>query len=517
MNAVPATLGEALRASAKTFADCRFTVISDVRPWEGTLGELLAEAQALAVGLHARGVGPGDVIALQLPNWREGAVLQAAAALVGAASLPIVSTYGAREVGFILRDSGAKVLALPESWRARSADDLLGDPALGATPALENVVVVGDRAPRGASTWAEVLGDPVDYRSPDVDPDQLATMVYTSGTTADPKGVQHTHRSIMVELHAPNVLAGAGPGTSHLAVFPSGHVAGLIGLLRALLHGTPTVTMDVWNGERAIELADQYAVTATSGAPVHLAAFLDARDRGDADLSHLTEFLVGGASVPASLVERADAAGVVAYRAYGSTEHPTISSGGVGTPLQKRAFTDGLVVEGNEVRILDGDGLDVPPGVDGEIVTRGAEVFRGYRDSTLDAAAFTADGWYRTGDIGRLDADGYLTVTDRLKDIILRGGENISSKEVEDTLARHPRVGEVAAVGSPDDRFGERVAVFVVLREGTTLDLDEIDAHFREAGVARHKTPEVVKVVTDLPRTASGKVQKFALRSELTA
>lgn len=517
MTTLATTLGDALRASAARFADCRFTVVSEVRPWEGTLGGLFAEAQAAASGLQARDVGPGDIVALQLPNWREGAVLQVAAALVGAASLPIVSTYGAREVGFILRDSGAKVLALPETWRSRAASDLLVDPTLGETPALGTVVVVGERAPEGAVTWAGLLGDPAAHRVPDVDPDELATMVYTSGTTADPKGVQHTHRSILAELNAANVIAGAGPGTSHLAVFPSGHVAGLIGLMRVLLHGTPTVTMDVWDGERAIRLVDEYAVTATSGAPVHLAAFLDARERGDADLSRLTEFLVGGASVPPSLVERADAAGIVAYRAYGSSEHPTISSGGTGTPLQKRAHTDGLVIDGNEVRILDADGVEVPPGTDGEIVTRGAEVFRGYRDQSLDAAAFTADGWYRTGDIGHLDAEGYLTVTDRRKDIIVRGGENISSKEVEDILSRHPSVAEVAAVGAPDERYGERVAVFVVLREGTTLGRDEVEAHFRESGVARHKTPEAVMIVDGFPRTPTGKIQKFVLRDELTA
>jgi cyclohexanecarboxylate-CoA ligase len=343
-------------------------------------------------------------------------------------------------------------------------------------------------------------------------------MVYTSGTTADPKGVQHTHRSLLAELTSPIVTAGTGPTSSHLAVFPSGHVAGLIGLMRVLLHGTPTVTMDVWDAALAARLVDDHRVTATSGAPVHLAGFLEARDRGEVSLSTLREFLVGGASVPPTLVERADDAGIVAFRAYGSSEHPTVSSGTVTDPLHKRARTDGRVAPGNEVKVVDPDtGRPVPVGEPGELLTRGDELFSGYRDRALDQAAFTADGWFRTGDVGRIDEDGYLTITDRLKDIIVRGGENISSKEVEDLVSTHPRVAEVAVVGAPDDTYGERVAAFVVLRDGGSLTVEGLAAHVRAAGVARHKTPEIVEVVSGFPRTAAGKIQKFALRQSFAA
>jgi acyl-CoA synthetase (AMP-forming)/AMP-acid ligase II len=215
-------------------------------------------------------------------------------------------------------------------------------------------------------------------------------------------------------------------------------------------------------------------------------------------------------------VVRADEAGVVAYRAYGLTEHPTISAGTVQDPLEKRAHTDGRVAPGNEVRILDDNGVEVPTGQDGEIVSRGSELFAGYRAAALTREAFTDDGWFRTGDVGRLDADGYLTITDRKKDIIVRGGEKISSKEVEDVLGTHPRVAEVAAVGSPDELYGERVAVFVVLRDGAELSLEDVGEHFRSRGVARQKTPEVIRVVASLPRTAAGKVQKVPLREQLS-
>ncbi|GAB2857205.1 AMP-binding protein [Nocardioides pacificus] len=512
------SLARAILRGADLFADCVFVVASESRPHTGTLGELVREARSVATGLQARGVRPGDVVAVQLPNWFEGAVAQSAAALTGAVLLPIVPAYGAREVAFILRESGAKVLVMAHEWRGRDCTAMLS--ALGPLPALELIVVVTDAPeslPESATAWSALGVGSASYVVPDVAPDDVALMVYTSGTTAAPKGVQHSHRSLLAELESANIRSGTGPGSSHLAVFPPGHVAGLIGLMRVLLHGTPTVTMDVWNGDVSARLIDEHAVTATSGAPVHLAGFLDARERGDVGLTTLREFLVGGASVPPALVARADAVGIVAYRAYGSSEHPTLSCGSIDDPLELRASTDGRVTPGNEVRVVDESGAVLPRGEEGEIQTRGAELFVGYRDADLNAASFTPDGWFRTGDVGRVDPDGYLTITDRLKDIIVRGGENISSKEVEDLLARHPRVAEAAAVGVPDERYGERVAVFVLLRAGDDLSLDEVASHFRDLGAARHKTPELVRVASELPRTPAGKVQKFKLRAELGA
>lgn len=509
------TLGDAIRQGTTAYADSHLVVVSDERPHAGTLGELGVEATEVAAWLQSLGVGRGDVVALQLPNWWEGAVLQAATAFVGAVLLPIVPVYGAREVGFILRESRAKVFALPSTFRRRDFATMLGD--LGVLPDLRATIVVGEAVPAGCVSWAAAHVDPAQYARPTVTADNLALLVYTSGTTADPKGVEHTHRSLLAETRSPVVSAGTGPGSSHLSVFPSGHVAAVNGLLRILVLGSPTVLMDTWNADTAARLIDEYAVTVTSGAPVHLAGFLDARDRGEIAMTSLREYLVGGASVPPALVERAQAAGVVAYRSYGLSEHPTISGGTAADSLEKRAHTDGRVQPGNEVRILDDDGRDLPPGVEGDIVSRGTELFRGYRDIALDGGAFTQDGWFRTGDVGRLDVEGYLTITDRKKDIIVRGGENFSSKEIEDVLGAHPRVAETAAVGAPDERYGERVAVFVVLRKGTDLTVEEVAAHFRAAGLARQKTPEVVRVVAALPRTPAGKVQKVPLRARLAA
>lgn len=510
----PTTLAEAVLDGAAQFGDTRFIVVSDVRPHVTTVGELVEDAKLAAGALQGLGVKAGDVVAVQLPNWYEGAVLQTAAALVGAVVLPIVQIYGRREVEFIVRESRARVLVIPGDWRGRHYPDML--PAMGPLPDLEHIVVIGDAVPRGALSWADLLGPLAKpWFMPVLDPRSIAMLVYTSGTTADPKGVQHSHASLLAEVWSDVSSSASAAGASTLAVFPSGHVAGLLGLLRVLVKGAPTVTMDVWDIARAAHLIDEHRVSFTSGAPVHLAGLLDAKDRGDATLATLKEFLVGGASVSPSLIERADRAGVAAYRCYGSSEHPTVTVGRLGDSLDRRANTDGLVIAGSELRIVDDHGNDVPPGEAGDIVTRGAELFVGYRDERLDAASFLDGGWFITGDIGTLDQEGYLTVTDRKKDIIVRGGENISSKEVEDVLATHPDVADVAVVGASDERLGERVAAFVIVRDGKHLEVSDLAAHCASAGMAKAKTPEIVRVVHELPRTAAGKIRKVDLRNEL--
>jgi cyclohexanecarboxylate-CoA ligase len=278
------------------------------------------------------------------------------------------------------------------------------------------------------------------------------------------------------------------------------------------VHGCPTVILEAWDPARAAQLVDEHELTYGVGAPVQLAGLLDEQARGTATLATLGEFMTGAAGVPPALIERADAAGITAYRCYGSSEHPTISTGRTSDPLEKRANTDGQIIEGTEIRIVDDAGEDVPVGAEGEIASRGGELFLGYTDPELDREAFLPGRWFRTGDVGRLDTEGYLTITDRKKDIIIRGGENISSKQVEDVLAEHSAVLDVAAIGLPDPLLGERVCAVVLLRPGQRLDLTAVREHFAASGLARQKTPEFVEVVDELPRTPSGKIQKFALR-----
>jgi cyclohexanecarboxylate-CoA ligase len=511
------TLPAHILAGAGVHDSCPLVFVTGDGEHATTLGRLVSDASKVAGALQARGIGPGDVIAVQLPGSYEGAVVQTAVGLCGAVLLPVVMIYGSREMSFVLSRSGATAVFVPREHRGRPhAAMVLG--GLSGLRALKLAVVVGDAAPgHGAIGYADLIGRPGGpYRKPSPDPDDRAALMYTSGTTAEPKGVQHSHRTLLAEA-ASRVYTHTGPGARSLGLFPPGHIAGLLSLLRILLLGTPTVIMQAWEAALAARLIDQHAVTSSGGAPVQLSSLLDQQASRTATLATLREFLTGAAPVPPSLIRRADAAGITAYRSYGSSEHPTISAGSIADSLDKRAATDGLLTAGNQIRIVDPDGRDVLAGRDGEILSRGPELFTGYTDAALTAAAFLPGGWFRTGDVGRLASDGYLTVTDRLKDIIIRGGENISSKEVEDLLVTHPAVADVAVIPSPDPAMGERVCAVVVPRPGFSFDIDEARAHFAAAGAARQKTPEVIVLVDELPRTPSGKVRKEVLRARIAS
>jgi acyl-CoA synthetase (AMP-forming)/AMP-acid ligase II len=490
---------------------------SDEHPAEATLAEMHAQSLRLASALRALGLGPGDVVAVQVPNWLEGALMFQAAMLLGVVTLPIVHIYGPAEVGFILRQSGARAFVCPARWRQIDYLARLERLDRSSLPALEHVIVIGERAPAGALTWRELLARATPhFEAPRISSDDVCMLVYTSGTTAAPKGVQHSHNTLLAEVRGLRRArdANARPVTG-LSAFPAGHIAGVLGLTRLYLHGNSTVLMDAWDAEQAAELVERHRVVSTSGTPFHLAGLLDAAERTTRNIGSLFGYVVGAASVPPALVERAEKAGVRTLRSYGSSEHPTISAGSPLDPLAKRSTTDGRILPGNEIRIVDDDGRDPPTGSAGEILSRGPELFVGYRDEELDLESFLPGGWFRTGDVGVLDADGFLAITDRKKDIIIRGGENIASKEVEDLLALHPAVQEAAVVAAPDPRYGERVCAFVVVRRGETLDLAGVQQLFVAAGVAKQKTPERLELVSELPRTPSGKVKKFELRSRL--
>lgn len=502
------------------FPDTALVFAAAVEDVRLTAGEIAAQVARVAGGLQRLGVGAGDVVAVQLPTSREAMVTFAAVLRLRATLLPVVDIYGPRELEHILRDSGAVVYVLREGWRGRRAADVVS--AVGTLPSLHHVVVVGPDDPpslRGGISWAALADgpalDPAALRAPQ--PDAKALLLYTSGTTAAPKGVQHTADSLLAEVASIAEFVGTGPDSRPLQVFPAGHIGGVTALLRGLVGGTAGVYLESWDPHRAAELVERERVTWCAGAPIHLTMLLDAAEQDGRDVSSFTSFMTGAATVPPALIARGEALGFAVYRCYGSTEHPTVTSGRTDDPLDKRASTDGRPLPGNEVRIVDEQGLDVPQGDEGEVVSRGRELFSGYRDATLDIEAFLPGGWYRSGDIGRLDAEGYLSITDRKKDVIIRGGENISSREVEDVLEAHPAVAAAAAVADADERYGERVCAFVELRAGASLDLGAVRQHFVASGTAKQKTPERLVVVEQLPRTPAGKVKKAELRAELRA
>lgn len=531
-----ATLADHMRDGAKAHPNERMIFHSTERPAESNLAQMYERSSAVARGLWALGLRPGDVLAIQVPNWLEGAITYQAAMQLGVLIVPIVHIYGPAEVGFILRQSKAKALIVPDRWRTINYLERVR--AISEIEELEHLIVIrSDHAGASSSPLAESSTEPnfpnlpivkihdwasLEHLSNEPLPpsttraDDPCLLIYTSGTTAEPKGVLHTHNTLIAETQSLNEVYVKGPNAVSMGSFPAGHIAGVLNLLRMFVLGMSSVILDQWDPVAAATLVDQHRVTQTSGAPFHLMSLIEAAHANGKDLSSLQGFMVGAASVPPSLVEEAERAGIRAFRGYGSSEHPVISSGRPTIDsLHKRATTDGALTPGNEIRLVGEDDIDVGVGVDGEIVARGPEQFIGYNNPAHNVAAFMPGGWFRTGDIGRLDADGYLTITDRKKDVIIRGGENIASKEVEDLLALHPSVLEAAVVGKQDSRYGERVVAFVILRSGTTIDLPEVQRHFVGLGVAKQKTPEFVEVVTELPRGMSGKVKKVELRERL--
>jgi acyl-CoA synthetase (AMP-forming)/AMP-acid ligase II len=509
------SLGQFLADAILSDPTRRFRIWSSTNAFTGTVGGVYEEALQVAGGLRALGVGPGDVVAFQLPNWVEAAVTFYACAMLGVTLVPIVHFYGPKEVGFILRQSRARVLVIVSQIGSR---DYLADLA-GIRPTLEHlerVVVVGGPAPDGDLRFDELkTGSPIEGPV-SVDPDSPALIGYTSGTTADPKGVVHTHRTLGCEVRQ---LSGnqSERDRANLIGAPVGHAIGMLGgLLCPLVLGRSIYLIDGWDPPTVLAAMVEEGISAGSGSTYFFTSLLDCPGFGAEHLELMRYIGLGGSPIPDAVAERADALGISLVRSYGSTEHPSVTGSKHSAPKEKRIHTDGCPMEWVEVRTVDEDGRDVAPGQAGEILTRGPDRFAGYTDSDLTDEAIDADGWFRTGDVGILDPDGYLTITDRVKDIIIRGGENVSAAEVEQILAHMEGVAEVAVVAAPDEKFGEHGCAFFRMQAGVPApDLDAVRAHLQAAGLARQKWPEELRSVDELPRTPSGKVQKFVLRDRL--
>ena len=512
------TLGQLLNDALNEDPTRRFRIWSPTNPYVGTAGEVYDEARRVAGGLRAHGLGPGDIVAFQLPNWVEAAVTFYACTILGVTLVPIVHFYGPKEVGFILRQSGARAFVTVSAYGKR---DFLAELATvrDGLPDLEMVFVVGDTGGDPGLLPFESLRDAEPMDGPiAVDPDSPAVIGYTSGTTADPKGVVHTHRTLGCEVRQ---LSGhqANRDRASLVGAPVGHAIGMLGgLLCPLVGGRPIYMIDGWDPPTVLAAMVEEDISAGSGSTYFFTSLLDSPGFGPehAELMHFTG--LGGSPIPDAVAERADDLGISLVRSYGSTEHPSITGSEHEAPLEKRIHTDGRPMEGVEIRTVDEDGNDVGIGEPGEILSRGPDRFAGYTDPALNAEAIEEGGWLHTGDVGIIDADGYLTITDRLKDIIIRGGENVSAAEVEQLLMHMNGVAEVAVVAAPDERLGEHGCAFFRMQPGAEApDLDAVRAHLSSAGLARQKWPEELRVVDELPRTPSGKIQKFVLRERLRA
>jgi acyl-CoA synthetase (AMP-forming)/AMP-acid ligase II len=461
-----------------------------VRPYTGTIGDIADAGLRLAGTLARRGIGPGDVVAFQLPNWMEAAATFWAAAFLGAALVPIVHFYGRKELAHILAATRPRVFITAEEFgRMTYQPDLCSDvPVVG---------LVGD-------DFEDLLADEPMAGTVAADPAGPTLIAFTSGTTSAPKGVVHSHRSLVCEARQ---LSGQirSIGDNQLTATPVGHFIGMLAaLLISVLNGGSVHLIDNWDPAEVLALMDRDGLTLGGGPPYFVTSLLDHPDCTPAHRARIKTLGLGGSTVPAAVTRRLSDLGIIVFRSYGSSEHPSITGSTLDAPEDRRLLTDGNPMPGVEIRLA----------TDGEILSRGPDLCLGYTDDELTAAAFDEDGWYHTGDIGVLDADGYLTITDRKADVIIRGGENISALEVEEVLLGMPEIAEAVVVAAPDAVLGERVAAVLRLKPEQTLpSLDDVRAHFGRHGVARQKWPEILLEVDDYPRTPSGKVQKRLVRA----
>ncbi len=514
------TLGQLLHDALLEDPGRRFRIWSPTKPYVGTAVEVYDEALRVANGLRAFGFGPGDMVAFQLPNWVEAAITFYACSILGATIVPIVHFYGPKEVGFILRQSGARALITTSTYGKR---DYLAELATirDGLNDLEVVFVVGDTGGAPDLVGFDELRSAQPMDGPiAVDPDSPAVIGYTSGTTADPKGVVHTHRTLGCEVRQ---LSGHQKERDRAGLVgaPVGHAIGMLGgLLCPLVGGKAIYMIDGWDPPTVLAAMVEEDIAAGSGSTYFFTSLLDSPGFGPEHVELMHFIGLGGSPIPDAVAERADDLGISLVRAYGSTEHPSVTGSEHEAPREKRIHTDGRPMDGVEIRTVDEDGNDVGVGNPGEILSRGPDRFAGYTDPALTAEAIEEGGWFHTGDVGIIDPDGYLTITDRVKDIIIRGGENVSAAEVEQLLAHMKGVAEVAVVAAPDERLGEHGCAYFRMQpgsEGAAPDLEAVRAHLQAAGLARQKWPEELRIVDELPRTPSGKVQKFVLRERLRA
>jgi acyl-CoA synthetase (AMP-forming)/AMP-acid ligase II len=474
-----------------------------------TFAGFKAEAEQVAAGLLATGIGEGTTVSWQLPTRIETVVLCMALSRLGVVQNPILHVYREREVGFALRQLSPRTFVVPGSWRGfdfeQMARDIVAD--LESPPEL---LVVDDRLPKG---------DPSSLPPPAPAGDTVRWIYYTSGTTSDPKGVLHTDQTLLAGGKGLAVALAMGPEDVGSIAFPFTHIAGPDYLVMILMCGFPSVLVEAFVPADVVEVYRRLGVTMAGGSTAFYSAFLNEQRKQPHDrvIPSLRLLSGGGAPKPPEIYfEVRREMGIPVVHGYGMTEVPMISMGAPDDSDDQLAHTDGKPIVGAELRVVALDGTAAPAGVDGEVRVRGAMVCRGYTDPALDAEAFDDDGFFRTGDLGHLRPDGHLVLTGRVKDIIIRKGENISAKEVEDVLYTHPKVGDVAVIGVPDRERGERVCAVVEPAPGQEpLTFDEMVAVCREAGLMTQKIPEQLEVTDRLPRNETlNKILKQKLREQ---
>ncbi len=481
-----------------------------------TFGAFRDRAERVAAGLQAMGVSEGSVVSWQLPTRVDTVVLSIALSRLGAIQNPIIHLYREREVGFALQQTGASLFVIPGTWRDTDYA-ALADRALEGAATPPRILSLHDGLPEADPA---LLPPPPPGTSPESAP--IRWIYYTSGSTADPKGVQHTDQTLVAGGWGLARALDMKPDDVGSIAFPFAHIAGPDYLVTMLSIGFPAILVESFSVPDVLPLFRRHAATMVGGSTAFYVAYLAEQRKNPSEpiLPSLRLMSGGGAAKPPEVhfEVRDEVGGRGIVHGYGMTEVPMISNGSPHDTDEQLANTDGKPVEGADVRIVTLDGRLAVPDEEGEVRVKGPMVFHGYTDPALNEEAFDEDGYFRTGDLGRLRADGHLTLTGRLKDVIVRKGENISAKEIEDLLYTHPKVVEVAVIGLPDAERGERVcAVVQVADDVEPLDLDQVVAFCRDAGLMTQKIPEQLEIRSEWPRAGTGKIVKKTLRDLYSA
>ncbi|BEB89617.1 cyclohexanecarboxylate-CoA ligase [Escherichia coli] len=476
-------------------------------------------ASCLANWMLTKGIESGDRIAFQLPGWCEFTVIYLACLKIGAVSVPLLPSWREAELVWVLNKCQAKMFFAPTLFKQTRPVDLIL-PLQNQLPQLQQIVGVDKLAPATSSlSLSQIIADNTSLTTAiTTHGDELAAVLFTSGTEGLPKGVMLTHNNILASERAYCARLNLTWQDVFMMPAPLGHATGFLhGVTAPFLIGARSVLLDIFTPDACLALLEQQRCTCMLGATPFVYDLLNVLEKQPADLSALRFFLCGGTTIPKKVARECQQRGIKLLSVYGSTESSPHAVVNLDDPLSRFMHTDGYAAAGVEIKVVDDARKTLPPGCEGEEASRGPNVFMGYFDEPeLTARALDEEGWYYSGDLCRMDEAGYIKITGRKKDIIVRGGENISSREVEDILLQHPKIHDACVVAMPDERLGERSCAYVVLKAPHhSLSLEEVVAFFSRKRVAKYKYPEHIVVIEKLPRTASGKIQKFLLRKDI--
>ncbi|WP_399680464.1 cyclohexanecarboxylate-CoA ligase [Xenophilus sp.] len=488
-----------------------------------TYRELAAMADRVAVGLHRLGVRRGDVVAMQLPNGWRFTVLYLACSRIGAVLNPLMPIFRERELGFMLRHGEARVLVVPKVFRGFD-HEAMARGLQKELPLLQHVLVVGGG---GADDFDALLAAPAWEKEADAaailagsrpGPDDVTQLIYTSGTTGEPKGVMHSANTLMANIVPYAERLHLGAGDVILMASPMAHQTGFMyGLMMPVMLRAPAVLLDLWDPARAAQAVREEGVTFTMASTPFLTDLTRQVRESGRPVPTLRTFLCAGAPIPGPLVEQArEVLGTKIVSAWGMTENGAVTLIRPEDDDERAFTTDGCPLRGVALKVADEAGAELPRGEVGRLLVRAASNFGGYLKRPQWNGT-DAEGWFDTGDLARMDEAGYIRISGRSKDVIIRGGENIPVFEIESLLYRHPAVAQVAIVAYPDERLGERACAVVVPRAGQAIDLPEVVRFLKEQKVAVQYIPERLELREAMPATPSGKIQKFRLREELKA